>query len=93
MLDSGAPASPVLWTGINGGNTGGSLDLLLTTIRACYPSLRGEFTKTYPNSYRLVWNVSQKVYTDMIASEGWATKERIDVPVIQQLTFKVGDLL
>jgi hypothetical protein len=55
--------------------------------------LRGEFTKTYPNSYRLVWNVSQKVYTDMIASEGWATKERIDVPVIQQLTFKVGALL
>jgi hypothetical protein len=93
MLGSGAPASPVLWTGINGGNTGGSLDLLLTTIRACYLSLRGEFTKTYPNSYRLVWNVSQKVYTDMIAGEGWAAKERIDVPVIQQLTFKVGALL
>jgi hypothetical protein len=93
MQGSGARVLLPLWTGINGKDIGGYLDLPLTTIRPCYALLREELTKTCANSYKLVWSATQKLYADMIASEGWAATATIDVPCLQQLTFKVGVLV
>ena len=45
------------------------------------------------NSYKLVWNVSQKVYADMMANEGWTANATIDIPCVQQLVSKVGVLV
>ncbi|OJA08056.1 hypothetical protein AZE42_13684, partial [Rhizopogon vesiculosus] len=40
------------------------------------------------HTYKLVWNTTQKVYADMIVSEGWVGNATIDVPCIQQLISK-----
>lgn len=40
--------------------------------------------------YEAVWRETVKMYHEMVADEGWTTKERIDVSAIQSLTFKVS---
>jgi len=40
------------------------------------------------NTYKLVWNTTQKVYADMIVSEGWVGNATTDVPCVQQLISK-----
>lgn len=48
------------------------------------------FLPSHETSYQLVWNETVRVYKDMISGEGWASKEEIDIPVVQKFTFKVG---
>ncbi|KAG0706753.1 cytochrome P450 [Suillus ampliporus] len=40
------------------------------------------------DTYKLVWDTTQRMYADMIDCERWAEKATIDVPRLQQLTFK-----
>lgn len=75
---------------INGESTGGSLDLRLITTRAFYAWFREKPTIICSHSYQLVWNATQKVYSDMIDCEGWAEKGTANVPRIQSLTTKVS---
>jgi hypothetical protein len=37
----------------------------------------------------MVWSETLGTYHEMISAEGWATKDTIDVPIVQTLTFKV----
>lgn len=39
--------------------------------------------------YKLVWRQTAQTYQDMVETEGWKTKDVVDVPVIQALTLKV----
>ncbi|KIJ66894.1 hypothetical protein HYDPIDRAFT_149950 [Hydnomerulius pinastri MD-312] len=38
--------------------------------------------------YTLVWEASRRLYAEMISAEGWASKDVIETPSIQSLTFK-----
>ncbi|KAE9404988.1 cytochrome P450 [Gymnopus androsaceus JB14] len=40
--------------------------------------------------YRLVWRQTLKTYHEMIATERWEEKGTVDIPVIQNLTFKLA---
>ncbi|TDL22841.1 cytochrome P450 [Rickenella mellea] len=42
------------------------------------------------NTYELVWKETMRVYHDMIASEGWTSKDTLSIPEIQQYTLKVA---
>jgi hypothetical protein len=37
----------------------------------------------------MVWSETLAAYYEMISEEGWATKNTVEVPVVQKLTFKV----
>ena len=37
----------------------------------------------------MVWEETSKTYNEMLSAEGWTDKQKIDVPVVQSLTFKV----
>ncbi|KAF9243482.1 cytochrome P450 [Melanogaster broomeanus] len=39
-------------------------------------------------TYAFVWEVSKKLYAEMVSVEGWYSKDVIEVPSIQALTFK-----
>ncbi|KAF8068982.1 cytochrome P450 [Lyophyllum atratum] len=43
--------------------------------------------------YQMVWAETLESYREMISAEGWGTKDTIDVPVIQKLTFKLALLI
>ncbi|KAJ7753634.1 cytochrome P450 [Mycena maculata] len=43
--------------------------------------------------YKLVWKQTAQIYRDMVECEGWATKDVVDVPVIQALTSKLAFLV
>ena len=38
--------------------------------------------------YEMVWSETLATYREMISAEGWETKDIIDVPIIQKITFK-----
>ena len=40
--------------------------------------------------YESVWEETLKTYHEMVAEEGWTNKDRIYVPAVQNLTFKVS---
>jgi hypothetical protein len=44
------------------------------------------------NRYDLVWEKTILSYNDMITCEGWTDKDVVEVPVVQNLTFKVCDI-
>ncbi|KAF9234513.1 cytochrome P450 [Melanogaster broomeanus] len=39
-------------------------------------------------TYTFVWEASQKIYADMVSAERWSSKDVIEVPSMQALTFK-----
>ncbi|KAG6829041.1 hypothetical protein H0H87_012774, partial [Tephrocybe sp. NHM501043] len=43
--------------------------------------------------YEMVWAETLETYREMISAETWGTKNTIDVPVIQRLTFKLALLV
>lgn len=43
--------------------------------------------------YELVWDQTRETYNEMITSEGWADKETVDIPVVQDYTFKLALLI
>ena len=43
--------------------------------------------------YEAVWRETIKTYHEMVAEEGWTTKNRIDVSAVQNLTFKVSQCI
>ncbi|RDB29811.1 hypothetical protein Hypma_014185 [Hypsizygus marmoreus] len=43
--------------------------------------------------YQMVCSETLETYRDMISAEGWDSKDTIDVPVIQRLTFKLAFLI
>lgn len=47
----------------------------------------------YAGRYEAVWTATLRTYRDMVADEGWATRDQISVPVVQTLTFKVSSSL
>ena len=38
----------------------------------------------------MVWEQTLDTYREMVSAEGWSDKKEIDIPVVQQLTFKVS---
>ncbi|KIM47101.1 hypothetical protein M413DRAFT_64094 [Hebeloma cylindrosporum] len=42
------------------------------------------------NLYEMVWKQTLTTYREMVSAEGWSDKKEIDIPVIQQLTFKLA---
>ncbi|KAH7919052.1 cytochrome P450 [Leucogyrophana mollusca] len=44
-------------------------------------------------TYSLVWSTSQQLYADMLAAEGWNSRNTIDVASMQTLTFKFSLLI
>ncbi|KAJ8517940.1 hypothetical protein ONZ45_g4933 [Pleurotus djamor] len=45
------------------------------------------------NLYNLVWEHTLSTYREMITFEGWETKDTVEVPVVQKLTFKLALLV
>ncbi|KAG6829040.1 hypothetical protein H0H87_012773, partial [Tephrocybe sp. NHM501043] len=43
--------------------------------------------------YQMVWTETLETYREMILAENWESKDTIDVPVIQKLTFKLALLI
>ena len=43
-----------------------------------------------PIRYEMVWKQTFNTYREMVSAEGWSDKEEIDIPVAQELTFKVS---
>ncbi|KIK06373.1 hypothetical protein K443DRAFT_674356 [Laccaria amethystina LaAM-08-1] len=43
--------------------------------------------------YQLVWDQTRETYNEMITSEGWADKKTVDIPVVQEYTFKLALLM
>ncbi|KAF8216595.1 cytochrome P450 [Mycena galopus ATCC 62051] len=41
-------------------------------------------------TYSMVWNETASIYAEMCAAEGWDAKERVDVPIVNDLTMKVA---
>lgn len=43
-----------------------------------------------PKTYSLVWSETLRVFKDMVSSEGWDTKDSVEIAVIQKYTFKLA---
>ncbi|KJA21395.1 hypothetical protein HYPSUDRAFT_42034 [Hypholoma sublateritium FD-334 SS-4] len=43
--------------------------------------------------YEVVWAETLKTYREMVAEEGWSTQDRISIPAVQSLTFKLALLI
>ncbi|KAJ6449337.1 cytochrome P450 [Mycena sanguinolenta] len=54
--------------------------------RVLGPAFNGEL-------YKLVWEETMRTYRDMIQTDGWNTKDVVDVPVAQNLTVKMAFMI
>ncbi|ETW77975.1 hypothetical protein HETIRDRAFT_420783 [Heterobasidion irregulare TC 32-1] len=43
-----------------------------------------------PKTYSLVWSETLRIFKDMVSSEGWDTKDSVEIAVIQEYTFKLA---
>ncbi|KAF9553104.1 cytochrome P450 [Agrocybe pediades] len=43
--------------------------------------------------YDMVWSETLRTYKEMISAEGWDSKDEIEIPVIQKLTFQLALLI
>ena len=57
-------------------------------VRACFFFLSVN-TLTVKIRYEVVWAETLKTYREMVAEEEWGTRDRISIPAVQTLTFKV----
>ncbi|KAK1225613.1 hypothetical protein PQX77_011440 [Marasmius sp. AFHP31] len=71
---------------VGGGLYGGNV---LTTEGDEWRKHRRIMGPAFGNSlYQLVWDQSLQTYRDMVASEGWSGKKSVEVPRLQDATFK-----
>ncbi|KAJ6472539.1 cytochrome P450 [Mycena sanguinolenta] len=55
---------------------------------------RHVFAPAFNNElYKLVWAQTTRTYKDMVQTDGWDTKDVVDVPVVQKLTVKLAFLI